>query len=194
MKELTKIMPNCAFCSAETDLIWKENPRCETCRTMCNKCHTDSGIYFNVDSSCYVTGEELHDVIKADGKKVVIFDFHKVLDTIDPEIYNGLYAKRTSTDTIYVILSYVGSTTKTRIGAQEDMIKYKANFHFTCFRKKMTAELGTKGHLMKMLDTEDATLLDDNHKNCACAINAGHKAIQIMDDEQALKEVTRQFR
>lgn len=167
-------MPTCSFCRISEGVPWKEFSLCNTCKKLSKKISKSEGIYYDVLNTKYITGDEIPGFSNA-----TILDLHGVADLLTPEeLPKGNI----------IILSYVGTTTQTRITAHNDIMLFKDTIEggYLCFRKEPTLHTGNKGHfIMKMCNNGGSCKLfvDDSEDNCSSVLHA--EEVLFLDHEEA---------
>lgn len=179
--EYSIIMP-CEFCLNDTETsVWKSSRgrewnRCTPCAQVSKKCKKGAGIYYSVGDSCYLTGEELAAHYADEAERHVLLDLHGVTDLFTPEEFKEIMSV-VPEGTVVKILSFVGSTTQTRVDAHHQILEYGVP-GYLCFARKDTAGAGSKGGFIVATGVADALVFaDDSEDHVASAKDAGAKDV-----------------
>lgn len=155
--------------------------KCTPCKQVSKKCKKGSGLYYQIalkqkEGGVYLSGDELAETTLSSNKECIVFDYHNVTDLFTPEEFVQLVKPFIDNYKIF-ILSYVGSTSKTRIEADEDIRKIMISLPklqgFLCFRRGDTSQPGNKGGFIKSLKSKNTTFFDDSEDH----ISAGKDAL-----------------
>jgi hypothetical protein len=170
---------SCTFCKTSEGEPWKEFIVCNTCKKVSKKASKGEGVYFDVFNSKYITGDDIPGF-----SDVTILDLHGVADLLTPE---------EMPEGNIIILSYVGSTTNTRITAHDDIMSRKDTIKggYLCFKKGPTLHTGNKGHfIMKMCNNGgNCTLfVDDSEENCASVLHS--EEVMFLNHEEGNQKST----
>ena len=141
----------CEFCKSGVGVSVGERwTICRLCKQVSKKCGKGSGQYYRIadgakDAGTYLSGDELADVGAAVGRKALVFDFHNVVDRFTPEEFAEMIKPFADNHALFV-LSYVGSTTRTRVEADADirarMVLVPGLQGYLCFRRSDKVEQG----------------------------------------------------
>ena len=165
----------------------KQWEACHACRSVSKKCKKGSGLYYNVVS------HEYESEISMVSGNAVVFDLHNVVDRFEPKEFVDQIASAylLANYTVYV-LSYVGSTTGTRLGAQEFMEEIRQHCEdiscYLCFRRDEKATPGSKGGFIAQLNAESVVFFDDGEDHVKSATAAGAKATLINKDSKRARQ------
>lgn len=174
---------SCRFCPSRKDVNEKEI--CVHCRRVSKACKKGTGIYYNVKTKTYVQGDELNEP-----NPCIIFDLHGVADLFTLQEFIQLVQPLQSK--VY-LLSYVGSTTNTRLGAcqwMEDLIKLAPHVNaFLCFARKDSPAPGNKGGFIQSLGSPDVTFLDDGKDHIEAAKNVSKAHLVPSDGKNFVQEI-----
>lgn len=147
----------CKFCP-ETKTV-NEKGICDQCRRLSKTCRKGTGIFYNVKTKSYVDGDSL-----IESSPCIIFDLHGVADLFTVDEFSNLI-KPILNRKVY-ILSYVGSTTNTRLEAcewLEKLLQISPNVKpYLCFYRKNVMATGNKGGFISMLSCPNVIFLDDS--------------------------------
>ena len=118
--------------------------------------------YFLLKNSNYYYAEDLCKKINQKaGNNIIVFDFYKTLSLFTSKECNDLYEKLKSKFKI-IILSYVGFNTQTRIKAEKELEKYKADYKILCFKRGSEEIKGNKGYFISRLIAKNIYFFDDS--------------------------------
>lgn len=178
----------CTFCGSNEKVVpCKQWEACHACRGVSKKCKKGSGVYYNV-----VSHEYQSEVPMVSGNAAV-FDLHNVVDRYEPKEFVDRIASKylVANYTVYV-LSYVGSTTNTRLEAQEYMEEIQQHCEhincYLCFHRDDKATPGSKGGFITQLNAESVVFFDDGDDHVRSAEAAGAKAILIDKDSERARQ------
>lgn len=192
----------CEFCKNGVDV--EELKRCTVCRNckqVSKKCRKGSGLYYQIANpraeegvaGAYVTGDELAGVAKSLGRPAIVFDFHNVADWFRPEEFAELVAPLVGSHSLHV-LSYVGSTTPTRVGVDADIKARMALVPelqgWLCFHRSEVVEPGNKGGFIQALGATSVCFFDDSQDHVESGKAAGADSVLVpKNSELAAKRV-----
>jgi hypothetical protein len=176
----------CSFCQSRLDVLPKgQYQACKACRQVSKRCKKETGLYYNVESKNYVHGDTLRPRNVPEGRAVV-FDLHNVADQFDPEDFVKLIRPLVDKYEWVAVLSFVGSTTKTRLDADAQIKKMMYLLPeikgYLCFARKEAADAGTKGGFIRALNVAECWFYDDSSDHIASATAAGAHATLIHMD------------
>jgi len=189
----------CSFCRLEGGEIWEKvkegQPtvtynRCSTCKTISKKCKKGKSMYYSIEQTVYVPGDKidlnLNSKVSSD-PRLLVLDYHNVTDLFNPEELTEILK---NLKIPVIILSYVGSTTITRINTHAEVLDYKLP-GWLCFQKKETADPGSKGHFLGILKEQGfrPILFDDSEDNIMSALAADCDARLITSRDDVKVEV-----
>lgn len=192
----------CEFCKSKENVEELERwTACRSCKQVSKKCRKGSGLYYQIAdptagvgaAGVYVTGDQLPDVAKSVGRPALVFDFHNVTDRFTPEKFAELVAPFVKSHSLHV-LSYVGSTTSTRVGADADIQARMALVPelqgWLCFRRSEAVEPGNKGGFIRALGASGVCFFDDSSDHVASGLAAGADSVLVpTNSESAAKQV-----
>lgn len=174
---------------------------CRNCKQVSKKCCKGSGLYYRIAdpragegvAGTYVTGDDLAGVAKSLERPAIVFDFHNVADWFRPKDFAELVAPFVGTHSLHV-LSYVGSTTPMRVGADADIQARMALVPelqgWLCFRRSEVAEAGNKGGFIRALGAMSVCFFDDSEDHVASGAAAGADSVRVpKNSELAAKRV-----
>lgn len=198
----------CEFCKSRVSVQELERwTVCQNCKQVSKKCKKGSGVYYRIAdprtgvgaAGVYVTGDQLPDVAKSVGRDAIVFDFHNVADRFAPDEFAKLVAPFVKTHTLHV-LSYVGSTTPTRVEADADIQARMAlvpELHgWLCFRRSEVVEAGNKGGFIRALGASSVCFFDDSEDHVASGKAAGADSVLVSskDRREARRTIGRKLR
>jgi len=192
----------CEFCKSKENVEeLKQWTVCRSCKQVSKKCKKGSGLYYRIAdpgagegaAGVYVTGDDVPGVAKSVGRPALVFDYHNVADWFGPEEFAELVAPFVRSHSLHV-LSYVGSTTPTRVGADADIQARMAVVPelqgWLCFRRSEAAEAGNKGGFIRALGATSVCFFDDSSDHVASGRAAGADSVQVpKNSELAAKRV-----
>lgn len=175
-------MATCDFCPCNE----KVNPvaqgrfhACWQCRTVSNK-SKKTPIFYDILRGKYVA-EPL-----ARSESVLVLDLHNVCDRFTPQELAGLVRPFLEEGWQVTILSYVGSTTTTRIGAQDfalSLYKLVPDIDaYLCFRRGSLVEASNKGGFIKALGAPEVHFFDDSDDHIESGTHAGASSYLVTKD------------
>jgi len=181
----------CEFCKSGENVQEQERwTVCQNCKQVSKKCRKGSGLYYQIAdpvagvgaAGVYVTGDQLPDVAKSMGRRALVFDFHNVADRFRPEEFADLVAPFVGSYSLYV-LSYVGSTTPTRVEADADIRAMMALVPelrgWLCFRRSEAVEPGNKGGFIRALGATSVCFFDDSEDHVKSGKAAGADSVLV---------------
>lgn len=153
---------NCQFCHSVDDVQQKPKfTACRACLTLQKRMKRDTGLFYDVMGRRYMTGADIRTEFSKD-KRLLVLDLHGVTDLLSKAEFADMVTRVEAAGFRVILLSYVGTTTQTRIDAQTDMLAYMAHAAnvcaFTCFHRGDTVELSNKGHFVQMLMDPETTV------------------------------------
>jgi hypothetical protein len=147
---------------------------------MSKKCKLEEGTYYSVNDGVYVSGSELN--IASTGSKRVVLDLHGVTDLFTTNEFIGLMSKKPD-DCNVTILSYVGTTTSTRIAAHHQILELAEGTGvkgYLCFARSDEPKPGNKGGFVgAMCNVSDITFADDSEDHVEAVSKTGANAVHI---------------
>lgn len=192
----------CEFCKSKEYVEELERwTVCRSCKQVSKKCRKGSGLYYRIAdpgagegvAGVYVTGDDLSDLAKSVGRPALVFDLHNVVDRFTPEEFAELVAPFVKSHSLHV-LSYVGSTTSTRVDADADIQARMALVPelqgWLCFRRSESVEPGNKGGFIRALGASSVCFFDDSSDHVASGLAAGADSVLVpTNSESAAKQV-----
>lgn len=183
-------MPACDFCAAtERVKVGDRWTACHACRSASKNAKKGTGLYYDAIERTYCEGKDLR--VEAAGD-VLVLDLHNVTDMFSPEQFRELVAPLIPRYHV-VLLSYVGTTTRTRIDAEAQMREFHAALPmidgYLCFRRGDTVAPGNKGHFISLVRAGKVTFLDDGADHIASGKAAGARCFLIPKPPQGEAEV-----
>ena len=182
----------CEFCKSGVDVTEGERwTICRLCKQVSKKCKKGSGQYYRIadgaaDAGTYLSGDELADAGAAVGRKALVFDYHNVVDRFTPEEFAELTKPFVASHALFV-LSYVGSTTWTRVEADADirarMVLVPGLQGYLCFRRSKTVEPGNKGGFIRALGAANVWFFDDSPDHVESGKAAGADCLLVSKED-----------
>jgi len=183
----------CEFCKSGENV--QELARwtvCQPCKQVSKKCRKGSGLYYQIAdptagvgaAGVYVTGDQLPDVAKSRGRDALVFDLHNVADRFKPNLneFAELVAPFVGSYSLHV-LSFVGSTTPTRVEADADIQAMMALVPelqgWLCFRRSEAVEPGNKGGFIRALGATSVCFFDDSEDHVESGKAAGADSVLV---------------
>lgn len=163
----------CSFCQCRD----KVNPisngwfaACWQCRSVSKKSKKEP-LFYNILEGKYV------DAPTPRAPRALVLDLHNVCDRFEPKEMAELAAPLAAKGWHVLVLSYVGSTTNTRLGAQD----YAAEMHqhlpaldaYLCFQRGEGVLPSNKGGFIAALGAAETQFLDDGEDHIASGKAAG---------------------
>lgn len=171
-------MELCSFCSQPSEKI-----PCQRCKRLGKEKSKADSVFFDVDNCKYVNAQELHFA----SAPWLVVDLHKTADLLTVQEFNNAVKGR---NVKLLMLSYVGTTTQTRLHAQEQLRSMDADRRFLCFRKDDQRLVGTKGHFMEAAGFAPGTvLLDDGMVNINAVKQKRFCGVHITSADQVYREL-----
>ena len=177
---------NCYFCGANDNVQQKANWQvCRTCTQLSKKCSKGEGLYYHVLNRQYVAGDQPDLSVG----KLLVLDLHNVTDQVPPAELDAVLAE-TKVDKV-VVLSFVGTTTDTRVEADTQIreivaaIKSKPIDGYLCFKRGDHVRPGNKGGFIAASGASQVYFLDDSSDHIAAGTAAGAMCTQIPNPTEA---------
>ena len=186
---------SCQFCGSQTDVQQKSKfAACRVCLKVQKRLKHDSGVYFDVLARAYRTGDEVRAQFATPTCRRLVLDLHGVTDLLSMPDFAQLTDSALAAGVDHVVLlSYVGTTTQTRIEAQTAMEQYVREVGhqplvsaFVCFHRGDTVEPSNKGHFVQMLHAPSVLFFDDSTDHVSAAQNAGADAHHVMTEDPSV--------
>ena len=166
---------------------------CRVCLKVQKQLKHDSGIYFDVLARAYRTGDEVRAQFPTLNCRKLVLDLHGVTDLLSVPDFAQLTSSALAAGVDHVVLlSYVGTTTQTRIEAQAAMEQYVREVTagnqllvsaFVCFHRGGTVEPSNKGHFVQMLHAPSVLFFDDSTDHVSAAQSAGADAHLVTTED-----------
>ena len=190
-------MSICSFCLRDYGSPWVTKrgdtfSKCTKCAQVSKKCRKGDGIYYSIDDACYLTGTELaahfadktKPAVDASGTEVeakaparqVLLDCHGVLDLFEPDEFKEILSSLPA-GTKVAVLSFVGSTTGTRVSAHQQILKYGVP-GYLCFARSDTPSPGSKGGFVQSTGVK-LSFADDSTDHVASVKATGSVALHV---------------
>lgn len=181
----------CEFCKSGENVEELERwTVCRSCKQVSKKCKKGSGLYYRIADpragvgapGVYVTGDQLPDVANSVSHDALVFDFHNVADRFTPKEFAELVAPFVGSHSLHV-LSYVGSTTSTRVEADADIQARMALVPelqgWLCFYRSEAAKAGNKGGFIRALGATSVCFFDDSKDHVQSGKDAGADSVLV---------------
>lgn len=165
----------CDFCPETQGVEQKKKYKaCHTCRTASKKAGQGSGLFYDSINKQYVDGDALPAVVVA---RALVLDLHNVTDLLSvPEFIEHVGPLKDKYDHV-VLLSYVGTTTDTRTGAETQMREFHEGLPwihgYLCFKRGAAVATGNKGDFIGRLQAIHVDFLDDHEDHIAAGRESG---------------------
>ena len=186
-------MESCSFCHTRKGEAFKTFYRCSTCKRLSKDARKGTGLYFLVDELSYTPGRTLAKYISSlPSSKALVIDLEKTLNLLSPSEFADYTTKLQERGWTIVILSYVGTTTATRVAAHQEILGYTADFRVLCFRRGDMLNPGNKGYLLGLLRNffTELIFLDDSEDHVTSGLLAKADARQIQSKESLEEQLS----
>lgn len=185
---------NCDFCPGAIDVQQKlKYKACRDCRMVQKLASKNCGVYYDAKHGKYVSGDNIHERYHGQESDVqssfLVLDLHNVVDLLTPNELADATAPLRQFNNI-IILSFVGTTTETRIQAQKDMVLYRELIPdldtYLCFKRGDAPAPGNKGHFIAMMQPASSIhFLDDHEDHIKAGLAAGATVHHVPDGTKA---------